>query len=282
MKLKDFERKNSKGYKYYQFDNMNSLLKLIEENDSICYTRSRDSNAKDFVGFYGTDTFEQAIDYAKHGWTTGIEQMKTKINVKAQNDQFKNVYDVAGGHVSVPRYLVGVPTNMIRKVPVERKDKVITVVRFCAALGSVSTNTMIENAIKFVQIIQNLEANGYRCNVDVAFGSSKNYIHDLKPGDYKNYSVVRVRIKKSSERLNIAKMCFPLVHPSMFRRLVFRLREMNEDYSYWAGPGDVASFYRSTYNSHDGDNFAKKFVNKNEYIVPMFINNVEGFKLEAI
>ena len=56
MKLKDFERKNSKGYKYYQFDNMNSLLKLIEENDSICYTRSRDSNAKDFVGFYGTDT----------------------------------------------------------------------------------------------------------------------------------------------------------------------------------------------------------------------------------
>ena len=208
--------------------------------------------------------------------------MKTKINVKAQNDQFKNVYDVAGGHVSVPRYLVGVPTNMIRKVPVERKDKVITVVRFCAALGSVSTNTMIENAIKFVQIIQNLEANGYRCNVDVAFGSSKNYIHDLKPGDYKNYSVVRVRIKKSSERLNIAKMCFPLVHPSMFRRLVFRLREMNEDYSYWAGPGDVASFYRSTYNSHDGDNFAKKFVNKNEYIVPMFINNVEGFKLESI
>lgn len=282
MEIKDFERTNAKGYKYFQFNNLTTMIKLIEEKIDFSYMSSTDSTYKGDVGFYGTESMEQAIDYAKHGWTIGIEKMKAKIINKSQNDQWKSIYDVAGGYVSVPRYMVGVPTNMIRKVPVERKDKVITLVRFCSALGGVSINDMIENAIKFVQIIQSLESNGYRCNVDIAFGSCKSYFSELKPNDYNNYSVVRVRIKNSNERLNIAKMCFPLVHPSMFRRFVFKLREINKDYEFWGSPGNVASFYRSNYNHRDGDRYAKHFVNKNEYVVPLFIDKVENYKLETL
>ena len=47
---------------------------------------------------------------------------------------------------------------------------------------------------------------------------------------------IKVRIKSANERLNINKLSFPLVHPSMLRRLFFRFVEVH--------PGVPRSFVR--------------------------------------
>src|SRR5699024_11437952 len=65
----------------------------------------------------------------------------------------------------------------------------------------------------------------------------------------------------SNEKLNISKLAFPLVNPSMLRRLFFRFIEVypNVTNSFVCGYGRPA----------DSDEIRKIF--KNEYLLPNFI-----------
>ena len=55
---------------------------------------------------------------------------------------------------------------------------------------------------------------------------------------YRRGFACRIRIKGADEKLNISKTAFPLIHPSMLRRLIFRFIEVYPD---------VTSNFTSTY-----------------------------------
>ena len=56
-------------------------------------------------------------------------------------------------------------------------------------------------------------------------------------------------MKSANERLNISKLAFPLVHPSMFRRLYFRFIEVYptipRSFTYGYGKVPVASDFKA-------------------------------------
>ena len=78
--------------------------------------------------------------------------------------------------------------------------------------------------------------------------------------------IVKIKVKNSTEKLNISKLAFPLVHPSMLRRLLFRFLEVVPK----ASKKYVYAYGRPVYA-----NTIKKYTKENEYVLPEKINEVD-------
>lgn len=171
------------------------------------------------TGFTMLRTYDEAKQLLLNGWNSKAEElvatMKAKFVELSQNKGRRPVYDVVGHQASVPRYLQGVPTNMVRNVSVPKRQKVVTLVKVNSYNAGVTSDEVLMNSAKALQIVMRLESMGYDVNLDLLACSS------VSSDD----SALRVRVKSSSERINISKVAFPMVHPDMFRRLVFRYRE---------------------------------------------------------
>lgn len=205
--------------------------------------------------FTKTNSFDEAVELFKNGWsdmaTKLVQRLKVKENQMQQTMKPKQTLSVCGYQAVVPLYLQGVPTNMINKKMVPAKQKVITINKSIDYNAGVSSDTIIEESIKAMQIVKKLEAQGLRCNLNIVLGTKES-----------NKEIfIKVRIKSANEKLNISKLAFPLVHPSMLRRLFFRFIEVH--------PTITKSFvYGYGMPAHSSD-LRKAF--PNEYLLPNII-----------
>lgn len=168
----------------------------------------------------GTETFDDAVMLMKRGWSDMAQKLVNKLRVldkKAQPVQKRRpVNSVAGYQPIVPLYLAGVPTSMVSHKMVPVKQKVVNLTKVFNYHAGISSETIIEESVKVMQVVKKLEAQGYRVNVDVALGSQS---------DGRTLAI-SIRIKSANERLNVSKLAFPMVHPSMLRRLMLRYIEV--------------------------------------------------------
>lgn len=248
--------------------NYKTLLEYLEKPASKGYFSNSVQNDYSFTK---TNTFEEAVELYKNGWEEIAQKLVEKIDIPQINSSVKTRmnYNVVGFQASVPRYLQGIPTSMIDKKNVIQKQKVITVVKHIGYLSSVSTDTIIENSIKALKIIQALEQKGYRVNLDVISPANeikyKQNFYTKNTETYREAIVVRIRVKEANERLNISKVAFPLVHPSMLRRIIFRIREIEtEKKADWLGMGS------SIYDREE----VKNFLEKGELYLHNFIDDI--------
>lgn len=193
-------------------------------NDSFRWAKLS-SNASD-RGWHGTKSFEEASDLLKHGWPDMSEKLTTKLKAEGKMEPSyvsKIVYDVQGFQPIVPLYLQGVPTSMAYRKKVVMKQKVVTINKDVSYSGGTSVDTIMEESIKAFRIIKRLESQGYRVNLNVCLGTKR------WPSSNDNTSeqyYVRIRVKSANEKLNVSKLAFPLVNPSMLRRILFRFIEV--------------------------------------------------------
>ena len=222
-------------------------------NDAFCWAKHASVDGDYY--FTKTRDFSEAVELFKNGWSDMATKLVQKLKVIESKTEPtmkpKNVLGVAGYQAIVPLYLQGVPNNMVTKKMTPVKQKVITLNKSIDYNGGVSADQIIEESIKAMQIIKKLEAQGYRCNLNIVIGSSE--------PDIKLYA--KVRIKSANEKLNVSKLAFPLVHPSMLRRLFFRFIEVypNVTKSFVSGYGRPAT----------SDEMREIF--KGEYLLPNFI-----------
>ena len=178
------------------------------------------SSVKGTQSFTQTKSYEEATDLFKNGWDSMAQNITHQLNVKKcqtlDTHVQKVMFDVVGFQASVPRYLQGIPTNMVNKKLVPIKQKVITLNKDISYNAMTSTRDIIDASIQTLQLIKKIEAQGIRVNLNLIFGAKAD----------KNTEVVKIRLKSANERLNISKLAFPLVHPSMLRRLLFRYIEV--------------------------------------------------------
>lgn len=178
------------------------------------------SSVKGTQSFTQTKSYEEATSLFKNGWDSMAQNITHQLNVKKcqtlDTHVQKVMFDVIGFQASVPRYLQGIPTNMVNKKLVPIKQKVITLNKDISYNAMTSTQDIIDASIQTLQLIKKIEAQGIRVNLNLIFG--------VKAGG--NTEVVKIRLKSANERINISKLAFPLVHPSMLRRLLFRYIEV--------------------------------------------------------
>ena len=238
--------------------------KSIEEfNNYICNTpinnafrwKKLSSNEGDY-SFTKTKSFDEASELMKNGWDDMANKITQRLKAIEKDVQpmtrRKTVYDVAGFQCSVPRYLNGMPNSMIRTKNVVEKQKVVTIVKSIDYSGATSTDTMIEESIKALQIVKKLEAQGIRANLDVAIGTFS-----------KTGFLVRIRVKNAADRMNISKLAFLMVHPSMLRRMLFRWIEVYPK---------ITDEFTSGYGRPATTEQMRESMKDSEYLIPAKIN----------
>lgn len=254
--MKTIERRFDSIYEFIKFITNIPINKVFK--NVILYSKENNEY------FTGTKSFNEALDLLKNGWDEMAKKVEKLAQLKLKDigvkNQIKTYYDVVGFQPSVPRYLQGIPTNMVNKKNVKQKVKVLTLLKNIEYPGNTSIEDIINNSIKAFQIIRALEAKGIRINLEV--------FSYVKVRDYSEEVIVRVKIKDANERLNISKMVFPLIHPSMLRRIMFRELEVEPEIN--------------SYGWRDGYGIpitkpeeVQKKLKSNEYCLPSFINDVD-------
>ena len=202
----------------YEFDSMSDYIKAITTHKNPMCNGGHSDRVGD-QAWYGTRTFAEAVKLATEGWTECAERLNKSYNmvIKQQGDKYmKTFLSQAGYQAIVPLYLNGCPNNMVNRKMEVKKQKVLTIVKSVGFRAEASVSEIEEESIKTLILVNMLEKKGYRVNLYTLNGFRI---------FYKKY-YVRVKIKSANERLNISKVAFPLIHPSMLRRLNFKFREV--------------------------------------------------------
>lgn len=251
------------------FNSIADVVNYIDTTErTLFYQKYHASDDNDYC-FRGTHSIEEARELLFHGWEDGTKQLKSKLDAKVNvnNNGYRNkaFYDIAGFQCSVPRYLQGIPTNMINNKRVVQKQKVVNITKDFGYSGATSTETMMHESVKFLQAVDKLEKQGLRCNVFVSVVTRSRKSN--------GYIDIRVKVKDSSQRMNLKQLAFPLAHPSMFRRIVFALIERLEDCKdFGMGYGRCTDWEEVKY-LYKGEYYVPRNVREEE------ITNIEKYKI---
>lgn len=207
-----------------EFDSINEFYKyLCDTPFNEAFRWEHHVSVDGSYSFTQTHNFGEAVNLMKDSWSDMAKKLNAKLQIKEKQNAMVNkrkmVNSVAGFQPIVPLYLAGVPTNMVQQKMVPVKQKIVNITKSVTYSASVSTETIVEESVKAMQIVKKLEAMGYRVNLSIALGSIKD--------DRQLFS--KVCIKHANEKLNVSKLAFPMVHPSMLRRLFFRFIEVCPD-----------------------------------------------------
>lgn len=255
------------------FSSLQDVYELIDETEKCKgKTKNFQVNINGFTNNFNLVSFEEAKKLLKFGWLEGAKKMESTITSKVLTDKsttcnsvkIRNEYNVAGFQCSVPRYLQGIPTNMINQKRVVQKQKVMTVVKHIGFLCDISPETIIENSIKALEIIKKIEDSGIRCNLDI-----------ISPATISRYFklTIVIRVKNANERMNIGKIAFPIAHPDMLRKIIFALRLgcANRKYVPENLFGDYSTEIGATIYDRE---VVKKLLNPGEKYLHNFINDI--------
>ena len=261
--------------KVEKFDSKTEIIEydsLKEFYDYICETPFNDAfrwanhySVTNTESFTKTKDFNEAVELFKHGWSDMASKLVQKLKVIESKTQPmmkpRSKLDVCGYQAVVPLYLQGVPNSMINKKMTPVKQKVITINKSIDYGAITKADTIVDESIKAMQIIKKLEAQGFRCNLNIVLGSTAGFSSKSR-GFF-----IKIRIKSANEKMNVSKLAFPLVHPSMLRRLFFRFMEVypniTKDFVGSYGMPSTANELRKIFpGEYLLPNFIKKDVNK--------------------
>lgn len=224
---------------YEHFKNLDALLSALDERPLNRAFVGRYELASDFKSASAlrdtkTNSFEESLEIMQKGYSEPLKQIKAGIAKFDRNSigQKKRVTaDIVGFIPIVPRAIIGRPDSMLNIKNQPQKQKMINLVYGFSALGNVSSDDLLKGGILFLSLVNQLEKEGYRIKIDLLRCTTVNT---------KDAIAYTVTVKEYSQTLNLLKLCYPLVHPSMLRRTSFRWCETlpnltNKEYSVGYG-----------------------------------------------
>ena len=208
------EKTTHREYDYSEFTDFAETSKK-----STLHTNFQSRNGDKW--FTGTQNFQEAINFARHGWDSGLHQLELENGTLA-NVGVEFEPTVAGAMVNIGAYLQGVPENMWamrenREYLLEELTIVVPLA-YSAYISEADALTFCKNIISLV----NENQAKYNVKLVGTFSTTQS-----KNGRAHKH-IVDVVIKDFDVRFNINNVAFAY-HPSFFRRLWFAHLE-NEDY----------------------------------------------------
>lgn len=219
--LQTYERGDFKVIEEY-FSSIHHLLECLDSRENNSAMSDSYSSHDEDHDWYGTENYEEAVNLLTHGYTDILEELSLGIrkSVKTlENCDFDKSYiieDVYGSVPIIPNYLSGLPKTMSYRQPVTKKVKAINIIYSPTANCGTSTHEFIEAGIALLSAIRAIEKSNIAIKLDCMFKNSTEG-HDVVIGS--------VRIKNYRDRLDLQKLCFPIAHPSMLRRIGFKFLE---------------------------------------------------------
>lgn len=170
--------------------------------------------------FSKTKSFKEAWELCKYTYDDGYKNFSDKvkhISFKLENTYKEiDVYKPVGSSVNVPRFLFGIPDNMRSKEIVYERP--VVNIFFQEAYNCQTTHEQIMNRGIFTLALINYLENAKKYRVNFSFFELLKYDNEV--------IYITMCLKNKNENLKLKRCYFPLVHPSFFRRLIFRAEEI--------------------------------------------------------
>lgn len=196
-----------------RYNSIADFQKALERRE-IGYMYSRKSTNADFRG---TKTHEDADKLLING-DTFTAKIIQGCNIQKKNNRATNTIkqDFCGFAPNVGAVVSGNPINMYNvKQTTHRNTKVLNIFYFVGASCIVDKKELAAAGAKLLNVINTLEARGYRANLFVATCLIPQINFRKKTDSRLNFAI---KIKDSGKHLNITKIAYPIAHPSFFRR----------------------------------------------------------------
>lgn len=204
-----------------------------------CFTdRSKKTLELDWEG---VSTYEEALNLLEFGYQPTVEKLKEKMKDLGKIGTQKRMRienSVAGGAPIVPLAMMGLPKSMLETKIKPIKCKVIDVYYDMTCSAGTSPKRIIENGQKLLGAIMELETMGYKFNLYAVQGYS----------DERSVDMLVVKIKSSTQPLDLKRMSFPLTHTAFFRVIGFDWYSRCPKAKYRSGYGQALAYNLSEKN----------------------------------
>ncbi len=193
--------------------------------------------------FTGTNSFEEAQDLMKHGYKEGAKdllQCKSGVKVISPERKKQTFQDVTGFAPIVPNAIIGLPNSMLNKCMQQKQARVINILLDIDICGSTDKNVILLGGKNIYSLIKSIESTGTKVNLSIM---SSSYLTKNK-----KFTCVFIKVKDSRQAINPQLVAYPIIHPSFFRRHVFRWIETSELTNYISLTsyyGYIGRFYMS-------------------------------------
>lgn len=217
---------------FNKYESISAFLRDINTaKTSKIFSGSEDSKYQGDVTWYGTASYEEAMDLIIKGDDVNLKNIA--VNGKIRTPKRTNVgrsiptTNVFGFMPHIPNFVAGLPNNMMWQTTMQHPEKIVTIVCAIGTPTDWSARKVIEVNSKIVSAVKMLEASGTRVNL---------YLYN---GAYKadEECALIIKLKDSGRLMQLAKMAYCLVNPSMHRRHCFRYRETRHELKnkWWKG-----------------------------------------------
>lgn len=182
------------------------------------------------------------------GYKEGCKNlMQCKVGIQINNDSFKSSIkkSYAGFAPCVPAVLMGMPKTMYCRKKEIAKIPVIDLYYDCGVNCGISTDIMTLGGKNIYALCKYLDSKNIRVNLFAFVGV---HISGLKN------AFLTIKIKDASSPINPQLIAYPVIHPSFFRRHIFKWIETSKGTEY----STLIHGYGS--NTRDFDNNIQKIL----------------------
>lgn len=230
---------------YEEFSSLHEMASTIKTRPyNATFVGREISSESNDSSFTRTRTYAEAEELMLSGWTEPLGRIEDAVK-KSEKDfeEFhakrvmpKNSY--VGVVPNVPRAMYGLPDSMIRYEREREAARTVHILYNISASGSIGQEELLKSGIAVLSAINLIEKLGVRVRLDlIEIALSGNDIAGwgLMLKDYRN-------------PIDLKKICFPISHPSMLRRIAFRWMETVPDIprAFYGGYG--TPYYRANEN----------------------------------
>lgn len=168
----------------------------------------------------GTSSFEEAQQLLTNGYPEGLKAiLKAEGIIKtSESNRPKDENSFMGYRPNVQRYLMGLPTNMVRRDPNQIKCHILDLYYDAGGSGGVDFETLACAGKNLMTLVQYYEKNNVKVNLYVLTGTTADETEAL----------VAVKVKDAKQKLNPLLISYPMTHPSFLRRHIFRWIETSK------------------------------------------------------
>lgn len=170
--------------------------------------------------FHGVKTYSEALDLARNGWSTELENFSTGLSHYENKPRQRATLSPVGYAPHIPNYLQGRPDNMFYTHNVNERVKHIDVVIDVSVAYYVKTHQSMQAAKKIFNAVIALENAGHSVTISCCIDSCVRINNNTQ-----QHLTAVVKLKSDNQKIRPQNLLFPLVHPAMPRVLGFTFLE---------------------------------------------------------
>lgn len=206
------------------FNNINQLLSALQTRPNNEVMRGKHSSEKTGdAEWNGTENWDEAISLFRNGYTEILPRIREGMQKNAKVYHQYSALPKAlprnkpvGYIPNVPNAIMNLPDSMIHVERTPQKRKTLSLIYCESGSACEDVEFFIKAGVAVCTALNIVEMKGIQTRLSTGFMTAIERREAICP---------TLTIKDFGQKFDLQKICFPLAHPSMFRRIGFKYLE---------------------------------------------------------